>query len=112
MSTGTSKKTTPTHQNATDKRYFKRCGHDSEQYGLEDERNAPCGRLSSSARQENWKASDVLGSTVDSAREPTGLPRKMKVEVEVEQMLERLARDRADRALTDVREHRVQQFAE
>jgi hypothetical protein len=36
----------------------------------------------------------------------------MEFEVEVEQMLKRLARDSADRALTDVREHCVQQLAE
>jgi hypothetical protein len=35
----------------------------------------------------------------------------MKLEVEVEQVLERLARDCADSALADVREHCVQQLA-
>ena len=36
----------------------------------------------------------------------------MKFEVEVEQVLKRLARDGADCALTDVCEYGVQQFAE
>ena len=51
---------------------------------------------------------DALGSTVDSTRESTSLPRKMEFEVEIKQMLKCLARDSADRALTDVREHCVQ----
>jgi hypothetical protein len=36
----------------------------------------------------------------------------MELEVEVEQMSERLARDRAHRALANVGEHSIQQFAE
>jgi hypothetical protein len=35
----------------------------------------------------------------------------MELDVEVEQMFERLARDGAHRALTDVCEHRIQQFS-
>jgi hypothetical protein len=36
----------------------------------------------------------------------------MELEVKIEHMLKRLARDRAHRALADVREHCVQQLAE
>jgi hypothetical protein len=36
----------------------------------------------------------------------------MEVEVEVEQLFERLTRDGADRTLTNVREHRIQQLTE
>ena len=61
---------------------------------------------------ENWRGTDVLGSTVDSTRKSASLPREMEVEVEIEQMLKRLARDRPHRVLADVRKHRVQQLAE
>ena len=36
----------------------------------------------------------------------------MELEVEIEQVFKRVARDRAHRAQADVREHRVQQLAE
>ena len=55
---------------------------------------------------------DALSSTVYSARKSAGLSRKMELEVEIEEMLKRLARDGAHSALADIREHRVQQLAE
>ena len=57
------------------------------------------------------KGENALCTAVYGARESTGLPREMELEVEVEQMFERLACDGADRALTDVCEYRVQQLA-
>ena len=55
---------------------------------------------------------NALSSSVYSARKSASLPRKMELEVEIEEMLKRLARDGADRALADIRKHRVQQLAE
>ena len=54
---------------------------------------------------------DSLRPTVDSARKPARLPREVEAHVHVQQMLERLARELAHRALPDVREHGVQQLA-
>ena len=50
---------------------------------------------------------NALGSTVYSTRESASLSGEMELEVEIEQMLERLARNRADRTLADVRKHCV-----
>ena len=68
--------------------------------------------LSSSIALEIWTGADILGSAVYGARKSASLPREMELEVEIEQVFKRVARDRANRALADICEHRVQQLAE
>jgi hypothetical protein len=63
------------------------------------------------APQRRRAKKDGLGTAVYGTRESSGLPREMELEVEVEKMFERLARDGAHRALTDVCEYGVQQLA-
>ena len=53
----------------------------------------------------------ALRPAVDSTREPTRLTREMELEIKVEEVLERLARDLPDRALADVCEDRIEELA-
>ena len=50
---------------------------------------------------------DLLCSTVNRARQASRLPRKVKFKIEIEQVLERLARDLPDGTLTHIRENGV-----
>ena len=55
---------------------------------------------------------DALRSPVDRARQTASLAREMELEVQVEEMLERLACNPPDRLLPNAREDGIQQLRE
>jgi hypothetical protein len=50
---------------------------------------------------------DLLGTSIDRPRKPACLPSQMKLEIEMQQMIKRLARDSSNGALSDVGEYRI-----
>lgn len=99
---------TTTHQYTANHGYLERRRCYTEQYRLQQEGDAPATRQYHPGRTI---AVHSLRPTVDGARQPARLPREVEAHVHVQQMLERLARKLAHRALPDVREHGVQQLA-
>lgn len=53
----------------------------------------------------------MLGTAVNRARKAAGLPREVKLEVEVEDVPEGVPRDCAHGALTNTREDRIEELA-
>ena len=70
-------------------------------------------QLASDAAQrcKREDAKHTLGSPIDRPRESASLPREVELEVQIQQMLERLACDFANSGLADVGEYGVEQLA-
>lgn len=81
------------YQNTADKRNLQGSWHHVEDHGRQQE-------------------TDALGSTVNRSRQTTGLPREVEVKIELEQVLEYISRDLADRLLRNTSEYSIAQFLE
>lgn len=95
------------HQNAADHTGFYCCWDYSKRYRRQDEGYSPTKLFYQHSTSQLFFMSRFTLFVTDRTRQASRLPRKAEFKVEIEPMLEHLARDLADSTLAHIREDDV-----